>query len=73
MLPELSNINIGFAIISMNGKLSVNPGAIIAPTKKSLYANEKSPKSGNISPCFETFWVDDGVRTHDPQNHNLML
>jgi hypothetical protein len=18
-------------------------------------------------------WVDDGVRTHDPQNHNLML
>ena len=19
------------------------------------------------------FWVEDGARTHDPQNHNLML
>ncbi len=21
----------------------------------------------------KVFWVDDGARTHDPQNHNLML
>ena len=28
----------------------------------------KNPARGGTSS-----WVDDGARTHDPQNHNLML
>ena len=34
------------------------------------------PKPASVLYCREDqflFWVDDGARTHDPQNHNLML
>ena len=35
---------------------------------KPVYIQKKSRINAGIF-----IWVDDGARTHDPQNHNLML
>jgi hypothetical protein len=35
--------------------------------EKNFNRNKKSLR------ILEAFWVDDGIRTHDPRNHNPML
>ena len=44
--------------------------------EKILYELYKTIDMFKKKSCIHTgsfIWVDDGARTHDPQNHNLML
>jgi hypothetical protein len=68
MLSGRTNINNRFARNYMSGEVEV----------KSQTSGGKIIKKASIRysflPAIEAIWrVDDGVRTHDPQNHNLML
>jgi hypothetical protein len=40
--------------------------------EKNDYGKEKSGGNMNCLPFIKK-WVTDGARTHDPQNHNLVL
>lgn len=55
MLSVFVNINIRFAIISMNGKLM-----------RGIIKKRKRPSQGQKIPETAFKRVDDGVRTHDP-------
>jgi hypothetical protein len=61
MLSGRNNINNRFARNYMNGRMG-------------LRSIKKAPIRHSFQPEIEAICgVDDGVRTHDPQNHNLML
>jgi hypothetical protein len=68
MLSGRTNINKRFARNYMSGRVEV----------KSQTSGGKIIKKASIrysfQPAIEAMCgVDDGARTHDPQNHNLML
>ena len=43
------------------------------PNDQLRKANSEKRNNGNHVQSWQLTWVEDGIRTHGPQNHNLML
>jgi hypothetical protein len=75
MLSTLMNINIRFAIFWMKGKAQMR--IVVHFRLNGQIGYRALMKKAPIRRIFAFYrslsGVDDGVRTHDPQNHNLML
>jgi hypothetical protein len=84
MLSDRTNINNRFARNYTNGKMGRDRKIKgmgkwdrtekLPERKDGSRIIKKAPIRYSFQPAIEAICgVDDGVRTHDPQNHNLML